>query len=85
VITDFRLAPANVHDLEAAEDIFEGMQGRALGDRNYWSAHLNEQGLQQVLIWLTPFKSTKREKKPFGSANIQVLAPLLKQAEKAPK
>lgn len=65
VITDFRLAPANIHDLEAAEDIFEGVQGWALGDRNYWSPHLKEQGLQQGLVWLTPYKSAKREKKPW--------------------
>jgi hypothetical protein len=44
VITDFRLAPANVHDLEAAEDLFDGVQGWALGDRNYWSPALKEKG-----------------------------------------
>lgn len=65
VITDFRLAPANIHDLEAAEDIFDGVQGWALGDRNYWSPQLKEQGLQRGLIWLTPYKSAKREKKPW--------------------
>lgn len=62
VITDFRLAPANVHDLEAAEDIFDGLQGWALGDRNYWSPALKEKGLSQGLFWLTPYKSAKREK-----------------------
>ncbi len=65
VITDFRLAPANVHDLQAAEDIFDGVKGWVLGDRNYWSPRLKEQGLQQGLIWLTPYKSAKREKKPW--------------------
>lgn len=65
VITDFRLVPANIHDLKVAEDIFESVQGWVLGDRNYWSPELKEQGLQQGLVWLTPFKSAKREKKPW--------------------
>jgi len=65
VITDFRLAPANVHDLQVAEDIFEGVQGWVLGDRNYWSPNLREKGSEQGLIWLTPYKSAKREKKPW--------------------
>lgn len=63
VITDFRLAPANVHDLEVAEDLFAGVRGWALGDRNYWSPDLREKGWEQGLIWLTPYKSAKREKK----------------------
>ncbi len=65
VITDFRLAPANVHDLQVAEDIFDGVNGWVLGDRNYWSPQLQEQGLEQGLLWLTPYKSAKREKQPW--------------------
>jgi len=65
IITDFRLAPANVHDLHVAEELFEGVQGWALGDRNYWSPPLKEKGLGQGLIWLTPYKLAKREKKPW--------------------
>lgn len=65
LITDFRLAPANVHDLQVAEELFEGVQGWVLGDRNYWSPPLQEKGLGQGLTWLTPFKSAKREKKPW--------------------
>jgi len=65
VITDFRLAPANVSDLQVAEDIFDSVQGWALGDRNYWSPALKEMGWAQGLIWLTPYKSAKREKKPW--------------------
>jgi hypothetical protein len=44
VINDFRLAAANVHDLQVAADIFEGVCGWALGDRNYWSPTLKEKG-----------------------------------------
>ncbi|MEW6180956.1 MAG: IS982 family transposase [Chloroflexota bacterium] len=65
VITDFRLAPANVHDLAVAEDLFAGSQGWVLGDRNYWSPDLKKKGWEQGLIWLTPYTSAKREKKPW--------------------
>jgi hypothetical protein len=65
VITDFRLAAANVHDLEVAEDLMADGKGWVLGDRNYWSPALKAQGWQQGLIWLTPYKSAKREKKPW--------------------
>ena len=64
VITDFRLTPANVHDLHVAEDLFKGVQGWTLGDRNYCNPFLKEKGLGQGLIWLTSYKSVKREKKP---------------------
>ena len=65
LITDFRLAPANVHDLHVAEELFDGLQGWALADRNYWSPPLQEKGLGQGLTWLTPYKSAKREKQPW--------------------
>lgn len=65
VITDFRLAPANVHELDVAQDLFVGVSGWALGDRNYWSPHLHQIGREHGLLWLTPFKSVKREKHPF--------------------
>jgi hypothetical protein len=65
VITDFRLAPANVHDLQVAEEMFADVQGWALADRNYWSPLLQEIGKRQGLTWLTPYKSAKREKKPW--------------------
>jgi Transposase DDE domain len=65
IITDFRLAPANVHDLYVAEELFADVRGYVLGDRNYWSPELKEKSLKQGLIWLTPYKSAKREKKPW--------------------
>jgi hypothetical protein len=42
VITDFRLVPANLQDLEVAPDLFEGVQGWDLGDSNYWNPALRE-------------------------------------------
>jgi hypothetical protein len=65
VITNFEFAPANVHELEAASDLFERVEGFALADRNYWSpkffADCRAQGLQII----APFRSAKRESKPF--------------------
>jgi hypothetical protein len=37
VIVEADLAPANTHDLRMAEELLEGAQGWALGDRNYCS------------------------------------------------
>lgn len=62
VIVATRIAPANIHDTEAAEELLQGVQGWALGDRNYWKpswqSALNEQGL----CLMAPFKSAKRQK-----------------------
>ena len=62
VIVAVSITPANVHDLQALDDLTEGVQGWLLADRNYWSpqkkADLAEQGLDLV----APFKSKKREK-----------------------
>ena len=65
VITSFEFAPANIHELEAATDLFERVEGFALADRNYWSpkffADCREKGLQII----APFRSAKRERKAF--------------------
>jgi hypothetical protein len=44
VITDFRLTSGNVHDLEAAEDIFDGVHGWVLGDRRDEQHRTNDKG-----------------------------------------
>ena len=64
-IVDLRLAPANVHDLTAAEDLLTGVQGWGLGDRNYWSPKLAERLREQGLLLMAPYKSSKRERKPW--------------------
>lgn len=50
----FETAPANIHELRAAEDFLEGVKGCALGDRNYWSpvlsAQLREGGLEMPAL-----------------------------------
>lgn len=65
VITSFEFAPANVHELEVAEDLFEKVDGFALGDRNYWSpdffTSFKEKGLQII----APFRKAKYEKQKF--------------------
>lgn len=65
VIVDFRLAPANIHELEVAEEMFDNVHGWALGDRNYWSPKLSEELLRQNLSLLTPFKKASREPTPW--------------------
>lgn len=71
VIVSFSLAPANVHELAIAEQLFAGVHGHALGDRNYWSprlaADLNERGLKL----LAPYRSAKREKKRWPLLLVQ--------------
>ena len=65
VIVDFRLVPADIHELQVAEDLLSGAQGWALGDRNYWSPDLAEQLRLQGLYLLAPFKKASNEKYPW--------------------
>ncbi len=65
VIVDADLAPANAHDLHLAEELLEDAKGWALGDRNYWSADLTERLGDEGLRLLAPYKSKKKEKKPW--------------------
>ena len=65
VICDLDLLPANIHDLEAAEQMLQGVSGFVLADRNYWSPKLQERLAEKHLLLIAPYKSKKREKKPF--------------------
>ena len=65
VIVEVDLAPANVHDLRLAEELLEEAEGWALGDRNYWSPELAERLGEEGLSLLAPYKSKKREEKPW--------------------
>lgn len=65
VIVDFRLAPANVSDVEGARDLLHGHKGWALGDRNYGSPALREECQEHGLHVLAPYKHATREKRPF--------------------
>jgi len=65
VIVDFRLAPANIHELQVAEDLLEGVHGWALGDRNYWSPELSARLLAQDLFLMAPFRKASSETKPW--------------------
>ena len=62
VIVATTLVPANVHDAEAAEELLQGVQGWALGDRNYWKPDLQLTLQEQGLALMAPFKSAKRQK-----------------------
>jgi hypothetical protein len=65
LVTGFEVAPANVHELRAAEDLLEDVTGDALGDRNYWSPVLTERLRVEGLRLLTPFRQAAREPKPW--------------------
>lgn len=65
LVTGFEVAPANVHELRAAEDLLEGVTGDALGDRNYWSPALMEQFRAEGLRLLAPFRKATRERQPW--------------------
>jgi Transposase DDE domain len=65
LVVGFEAAPANVHELRAAEDLFEGAEGCALGDRNYWSPAPAEQFRAAGLRLLAPFRQASREPKPW--------------------
>lgn len=62
VIVATTLAPANIHDTEAAEELLQGVQGWTLGDRNYWKPNWQAALKEQGLIFMAPFKSAKRQK-----------------------
>lgn len=65
VIVNHRLAAANIHEVEVAEEMLFGSQGWALGDRNYWNPRVAEEMKVRGLHWLAPFKSAKREPQPW--------------------
>ncbi len=59
VITDGRLAPANLHDLAVAEDLLADAQGWVLGDRSYWSPARAELLANQGVWLLAPSRLVK--------------------------
>ena len=71
VIADVDLAPADAHELHLAEELLEGTEGWALGDRNYWSPDLTEWLGDEGLRLLAPYKSKKKEKKPWPRWLVQ--------------
>jgi Transposase DDE domain len=71
VIADVDLAPADAHELHLAEELLEGTEGWALGDRNYWSPDLTKWLGDEGLRLLAPYKSKKKEKKPWPRWLVQ--------------
>lgn len=65
VIVGLKLAPADTHELIVAEEMLTGASGWTLGDRNYWSPELTYRLHEQRMHLLAPFKSKKREQKPW--------------------
>jgi hypothetical protein len=71
VIVGFELAPANVHDLPIADDLLEGIQGWALGDRSYWSPGRAEQWRAQGLHMLAPRQTRQPDLKRWPHSLVQ--------------
>jgi hypothetical protein len=71
VICGVSLAPADVHDLHVAEKLLEGAEGWVLGDRNYHSPNLAERLSDRGLSLLTPYESSKKEKRPWPRSLVQ--------------
>jgi hypothetical protein len=65
LVVGFEVAPANAHELRAAEDLLEGATGDALGDRNYWSPARAEQFRAAGLRLLAPFRTASRARRPW--------------------
>jgi hypothetical protein len=65
VIVSLKVAPANVGEAAIAEDLLAGVEGYALGDRNYWKPELTASLQSQGLQLLAPFRKASREKKPW--------------------
>ena len=64
VIVGIRLVPADVHDLQVADDLLTEASGWVLGDRNCGSAKATESWHAQGLQLLAPYKSRRRDKPP---------------------
>jgi len=57
VLTHIELAPATIHEGEAALDLTRETTGLLLGDRNYWLPHLKATLRQKGLVLLSPFRT----------------------------
>jgi Transposase DDE domain len=73
VVVGACLAPANVHDLRAAEGLLDGAAGHGwvLGDRNYWSPELARSLLRKGMLLLAPYKNPGGEARPWPRWLVQ--------------
>lgn len=70
VVTAISLAPANVHDRDLVPELVEGMEGLALGDRNYWDPKLTAELARAGITLLAPFKKRASDPTPLRSRLI---------------
>lgn len=71
VITALETAPANTHDLDLLDELKDGSSGYWLADRNYWSPEEVLRHEQDNIHLIAPYKSKKREEKPWPLWLIQ--------------
>jgi hypothetical protein len=70
LITAISLAPANVHDRDLVPEVVDGLDGWALGDRNYWDPTLTEELARGGITLLAPFKKRATDPTPLRSRFI---------------
>lgn len=70
VITQFDIAPANIHETRVVPELATGTQGLVLGDRNYWNPALKEELEQGALQLEAPFRRATSDPWPKRSAVI---------------
>jgi hypothetical protein len=70
VIKAISLAPANVHDRDLVPEVVDGLDGWALGDRNYWDPSLTAELAAGGIALLAPFKKRATDPDPQRSRFI---------------
>ncbi len=73
VITNFSIAPANVHELWVAPEIVEGTSGIVVGDRNYHSPKTVQELRAGGLELVAPYASRSKDPNPRKSAFLSKL------------
>lgn len=70
LITRFDIAPGNEQDLRIVPELFEGMKGFGIGDRNYWSPILMEELRNEGIALEAPYRRKSRDPWPDRSKFI---------------
>lgn len=64
VITQFGIAPANIHETALVPELTEGTTGLLVGDRNYWSPSLKEELAEKAIRLQAPFRRASQDPWP---------------------
>ena len=64
LITRFDIAPGNEQDIRIVPELFEGIKGFGIGDRNYWAPILTEELLSEAIAFGAPYKRASSDPWP---------------------